>query len=56
MAYDAEKGVACNIRKAPLSIMDELKLEAAGYRDIKTYFVKLTGSAEEAAPPAQPPG
>jgi hypothetical protein len=35
--------------------MDELKLEAAGYRDIRTYFVKLTGSVDEAAPSAQPP-
>jgi hypothetical protein len=44
------------IEKLHCRYMDELKLEAAGYHDIRTYFVKLTSSAEEAAPPGQPPG
>jgi hypothetical protein len=36
--------------------MEELKLEAARYRDIRSYFVKLTGSVEEAALEVLPPG
>ena len=36
--------------------MGELKFEVTGYRDIRNYFVKLTGSVEEAAPEALPPG
>jgi hypothetical protein len=51
-----KKALLAILEKLHCRYMDELKLEAAGYRDIRTYFVKLTGPAEEAAPPAPPPG
>jgi hypothetical protein len=44
-----KKALLAILEKLHCRYMNELKLEAAGYRDIRTYFVKLTGSAEEAA-------
>jgi hypothetical protein len=51
-----KKALLAILEKLHRCYMDELKLEAAVYRDIRTYFVKLTGSVDEAAPSAQPPG
>jgi hypothetical protein len=53
---DGKKALFAILEKLHCRYMDELKLEAAGYRDIRNNFVKLTGSAEKAALPAQPPG
>jgi hypothetical protein len=54
MAHDAEKGSSCTIGETHNLYVEELKLEAAGYRDIRSYFVKLTGSVGETPPPASP--
>jgi hypothetical protein len=49
-----KKAVLAQLEKLHNIYMEELKLEAAGYRDIRSYFVKLTGSVGEAPPPAAP--
>ena len=49
-----KKAILAILEKLHCRYTDELKLEAARYRDIRNYFVKLTGSVEEAG--ALPPG
>jgi hypothetical protein len=50
-----KKALLAILEKLHKRYMDKLKLEAAGYRDIRTYFVKMTGSVDKAASSAQPP-
>jgi hypothetical protein len=42
-----KKAVLAQLEKLLSLYVEELKLEAAGYRDIRSYFVKLTGSVRE---------
>jgi hypothetical protein len=50
-----KKAVLAQLEKLHNLYVEELKLEAAGYCDIRSYFVQLTGSVGEASPPALPP-
>jgi hypothetical protein len=43
-----KKAVLAQLEKLHNLYVEELKLEAAGYHDIRSYYVKLTGSVREA--------
>jgi hypothetical protein len=49
-----KKAVLVQLEKLHNLYVEELKLEAAGYSDIRSYFVKLTSSVGEALPLASP--
>jgi hypothetical protein len=49
-----KKAALTQLEKLHSLYVEELKLEAAGYRDIRSYFVKLTCSVREATPEAAP--
>jgi hypothetical protein len=49
-----KKAALAQLEKLHKIYMEELKLTAAGFRDIRNYFVKLTGSVGEAPPSAAP--